>query len=111
MTWAAIDLSKDQKLNFGDEIAYQLRVAKKKRFNVMEEKRINEEIELQTYLNSLMLDEKEKQLDELRKNLVENKIDETEAKETEQSITDKCDERINELNSIFAQIDLRRRVS
>lgn len=77
----------------------------------MEEKRINEEIELQTYLNSLMLDEKEKQLDELRKNLVENKIDETEAKETEQSITDKCDERINELNSIFAQIDLRRRVS
>lgn len=77
----------------------------------MEEKRINQEIELQSYLNSLMFNDKEKQLDEIRKNLMENKIDESEAKETEQSIIDKCDERINELNSIFAQIDLRRRVS
>ena len=77
----------------------------------MEEKRINQEIELQSYLNSLMFNDKEKQLDEIRKNLMENKIDESEAKETEQSIIDKCDEHINELNSIFAQIDLRRRVS
>ena len=77
----------------------------------MEEKRINEEIKLQSYLNSLMFNDKEKQLDELSKDLMENKIDESFAKETEQSIIDKCDERINELNSIFAQIDLRRRVS
>ncbi|KAG8251214.1 hypothetical protein J6590_084333 [Homalodisca vitripennis] len=40
------DLAKEQKLNFGDDIASQLRTARKKRWNVQEEKRIAQEIEL-----------------------------------------------------------------
>lgn len=48
---SAYDLSKEQKQNFGDDITLQLRLARKKRWNVMEEKRIHQEIELQTYLN------------------------------------------------------------
>jgi len=47
-------LARDHKYNFGDEIACQLRLARKKRWNTIEEKRIREEIELQTYLNQLI---------------------------------------------------------
>lgn len=56
----AHDLAREQKKNFGDDIACQLRLAKKKRWNVMEEKRINQEIALQEYLNKLMLDDQER---------------------------------------------------
>jgi STIP1 homology and U-box containing protein 1 len=45
------DLAKEQKLNFGDDVASQLRLARKKRWAVQEEKRICQEIELQSYLN------------------------------------------------------------
>lgn len=47
----AHDLAREQKLNFGDDIASQLRLARKKRWNIQEEKRICQEIELQSYLN------------------------------------------------------------
>lgn len=47
----AHDLAKEQRLNFGDDIASQLRLARKKRFTLQEEKRICQEIELQSYLN------------------------------------------------------------
>jgi hypothetical protein len=63
----ANDLAKEQKLNFGDDIAVQLRMARKKRWNIQEEKRIHQEIELQTYLNKLIIEDKERKADELRK--------------------------------------------
>lgn len=47
----ACDLAKEQKRNFGDDIATQLRLARKRRYTAQEEKRICKEIELQTYLN------------------------------------------------------------
>jgi len=43
----ANDLAREQKLNFGDDIAVQLRIARKKRWNIQEEKRLQQEIELQ----------------------------------------------------------------
>nr|CAD7442084.1 unnamed protein product [Timema bartmani] len=43
----ANDLAREQKLNFGDDIACQLRAARKKRWTVQEEKRLAQEIELQ----------------------------------------------------------------
>ena len=63
----ANDLAREQKLNFGDDIAVQLRIARKKRWNLQEEKRIHSEIELQTYLNKLILEDKERKTEELRK--------------------------------------------
>lgn len=56
----AHDLAKEQKRNFGDEIAGTLRLAKKHRWNAIEEKRIMQEVELQTYLNKLVAEEKER---------------------------------------------------
>lgn len=50
----ANDVAKEQKLNFGDDIACQLRAARKKRWSVQEEKRIAQEIELQSYVNRLI---------------------------------------------------------
>lgn len=47
----AHDLGKEQKKNFGDDIALQLRIARKKRFGIQEEKRMCQEIELQSYIN------------------------------------------------------------
>lgn len=44
---SAQDLAKEQKVNYGDDIACVIRVARKRRFNVAEEKRISQEIELQ----------------------------------------------------------------
>lgn len=44
-------MAKEQRLNFGDDIASQLRLARKKKWQIQEEKRICQEIELQSYLN------------------------------------------------------------
>ena len=59
-------MAKEQKLNFGDDIASQLRAARKKRWNVQEEKRIAQEIELQTYINRLIREDTENQIQKLR---------------------------------------------
>lgn len=58
--WAAYNLAKEQRLNFGDDIPSALRLAKKKRWNSIEEKRINQENELLAYLTKLILAEKER---------------------------------------------------
>uniref|UniRef100_A0A8K9XQ32 RING-type E3 ubiquitin transferase n=1 Tax=Oncorhynchus mykiss TaxID=8022 RepID=A0A8K9XQ32_ONCMY len=55
----AYNLAKEQRLNFGDDIPSALRVAKKKRWNSIEEKRINQENKLHAYLTKLILAEKE----------------------------------------------------
>ena len=60
MALAAHDLAKEQKLNFGDDIASALRQAKKRRWSVIEEKRIQQEVQLQSYLNRLILEEKDR---------------------------------------------------
>lgn len=60
--FSAYDLSREQSMNFGDDITCQLRIAKKKRWNELEEKRISQEIELLTYLNRLIVEDSEKKL-------------------------------------------------
>ena len=47
-------------MNFGDDIARALWQSKKRRWTAIEEKRIQQEIELQSYLNGLIIAEKEK---------------------------------------------------
>lgn len=123
----AQDLGKEQKLNFGDDIASQLRLARKKRWNLLEEKRIAQEIELQSYLNRLIREDMEQRLDKM-------KIDESLSEEAQEDETVKieqqCVSRLNmfiieafiikpifnlqesyttELNNLFAKVDERRR--
>lgn len=101
----AADLAKEQKLNFGDDVALQLRTARKKRFSVQEEKRISQEIELQAYLNRLINEDKEKQI----KIIKESDGPEDEKNDSILEVEDKCTSYINELNSLFAKVDERRR--
>lgn len=102
----ASDLSKEQKQNFGDDITAQLRLARKKRWNVMEEKRIREEIELQSYLNKLIKQDIESRLQNLK---CTDATTEDQLKEKQQEIEQECDDRIKELNNVFAKVDERRR--
>ncbi|XP_054707169.1 E3 ubiquitin-protein ligase CHIP-like [Uloborus diversus] len=97
----ASDLAKDQSRNFGDDIACQLRIAKKKRWTVQEDKRIDQEIELQTYLNKLILEDKERQLTMLENLGVKSKNEIS-------RLTERYDNYQHELNSMFEKLDERR---
>ncbi|CAH1115994.1 unnamed protein product [Phaedon cochleariae] len=101
----AADLAKEQKLNFGDDIASQLRAARKKRFSVQEEKRIAQEIELHSYLNRLVENDKEQQIKKVEREEADNEIRENKL----QTIEEKCDSYLNELNQLFVKVDDRRR--
>ncbi len=94
-----------------------MRMARKKRWNMLEEKRIKEEIELQAYLNGLILADKEQQLANLREDL-KNKVipndsegeAEAEVRSMEQLINTTFDERHQSCNDLFMQVDDRRKV-
>lgn len=103
----ANDLAKEQKLNFGDDIASQLRTARKKRWNVQEEKRIAQEIELLTYLNRLILEDTQRQIDKVKLN--RDKLSEDDMETHIMELERTCDNNTSELNSLFAKVDDRRR--
>ena len=103
---AAQDLGKEQKLNFGDDIASQLRLARKKRWNLLEEKRIQQEIELQSYLNRLIKKDLEERLEKLK---IDENLSDDGKKEAANDAEQQCENYSTELNSLFAKIDDRRR--
>lgn len=100
----AHDLAREQKLNFGDDVASQLRMGKKKRWNVLEEKRVAQELELQSYLNRLVREDKDRHVEKLKQ-----RGDYTEMSDEIAKIEEQCDRCIAELNAIFAKVDDRRR--
>ncbi|XP_071512386.1 E3 ubiquitin-protein ligase CHIP isoform X1 [Panulirus ornatus] len=102
----AQDLAKEQKVNYGDDIACMIRVTRKRRFNVAEEKRIAQEIELQTYLNRLILEDRDRQIDEVRRKYED---DEEKSQEEVMRIEQQTDNCITEVNTMFARLDERRR--
>ncbi|XP_031628254.1 E3 ubiquitin-protein ligase CHIP [Contarinia nasturtii] len=102
----ACDLAKEQKRNFGDDIALQLRAARKKRWNIQEERRICQEIQLQTYLNKLIQEDMENRLAKLKTDDTKNEeVIKTESSQIEQE----CENNMTEVNNMFAKIDDRRR--
>lgn len=103
----AHDLAREQKLNYGDDIAAQLRTARKKRFTAAEERRIAQEIELQSYLNRLMREDKERRLGEVMEGGDGGGSEEV--KEKVAQIEEECEGNVTDLNAIFAKVDYRRR--
>lgn len=97
----ASDLAKDQKLNFGDDIASQLRMARKRRWQQQEEKRLQQENELQIYLNQLIIRDKDRKVQEMKmkgaRQMDVDKVENTHEKY------------MSELNNIFAKNDDKRR--
>lgn len=127
-------MAKEQKRNFGDDIALQLRAARKKRWNVQEERRICQEIQLQTYLNKLINEDMENRIAKLKTDDTKNEDDtKREAADIEQECVRNDNIQSNvanaqilkplsllflfqenhmtELNNLFVKIDDRRRVS
>ena len=116
----AHDLAREQKRNFGDDIASQLRLARKKRWNVMEEKRICQEIELHSYLKGLIEKDVASRLEELKVFQATNTAGEggdekplevhDELEQKQREIEAEGDNHMTELNNLFAKVDDRRRV-
>lgn len=65
-------------------------MARKKRWNLLEEKRIAQEIELQSYLNRLIKEDMEKRLEKLKleEGMSEGAHDEESAKVEQQCVSD-----------------------
>lgn len=97
----AYELAKDQRQNFGDDITGVLRLAKKRRWTTLEEKRIQQEIELQTELNVLLMADKNRQIDAKKRLSDETSV------EREQLERD-YNTKIEQLNDMFTQVDDRR---
>jgi len=98
----AHELAKEQKLNFGDEITGALRQAKKRRWTKIEEKRVQQEIELQTLLNRLLREDRDSQTSQIQKD--------SDSSENEISkVEDQYERKIAQVNDLFAQVDDRRK--
>lgn len=109
---AALELAKESKMNYGDEITYKIRLARKKRWNAMEEKRISEEIELQTYLSNLIKMDKENRFKTLWIDVENKKItDEQTIKNLEQNINSSYEQRMIAMNDLFQQVNEKRQVN
>ncbi|KFP67566.1 STIP1 homology and U box-containing protein 1, partial [Cariama cristata] len=105
----AYNLAKEQRLNFGDDIPSALRIAKKKRWNSIEEKRINQENELHSYLTKLIMAEKERELAECQKTQREENADESRSRVQLASIEAKHDKYLADMDELFSQVDEKRK--
>ncbi|XP_012232870.1 E3 ubiquitin-protein ligase CHIP [Linepithema humile] len=109
----AVDLAKEQKLNYGDDITSVLRQARKRRFQIREEQRIAQDIELQTYLSQLIIDDAKRNLTALQEQEPPKDSD-AEASSAEfarnkEEIEEKRDTCVSRLNDLFAKVDERRK--
>ncbi|XP_043218799.1 E3 ubiquitin-protein ligase CHIP-like [Amphibalanus amphitrite] len=106
----AHDLAREQMQYFGDDIAGQLRLVRKKRWSTQEERRITEEIELQSHLNRLLIEDKDRQVDTLlSQHAAAGDSADSEVESRVRQIEERCDERIAQLNQLFAKVDDNRR--
>lgn len=110
----AVDLAKEQKLNYGDDVTSVLRQARKKRFQLKEEQRVAQDIELQSYLNQLIIKDAERNLENLKDREsqdTENETDSNATGATREQIEEHRDNCLAGLNDLFTKVDERRRVS
>ncbi|KAJ8377232.1 hypothetical protein AAFF_G00264600 [Aldrovandia affinis] len=101
----AFNLAKEQRLNFGDDIPSALRIAKKKRWNSIEEKRISQENELHAHLTKLILAEKEREMDSCQEKQEEDKRSRNEFAK----IQSKHDRYLLDMDTLFSQVDEKRK--
>lgn len=114
-----MDLAKEQKLNYGDDMTSILRHARKRCFQLKEEQRIIQDIELQSYLNQLIVEDAERRLADLMEQegakdadgATEGETSSIEFMRKKEEIEEKRDTYMAHLNDLFAKVDERRRVS
>lgn len=109
---AIFNLQKSEELNkqlnstYGDEIRRTIKVAKRKRWNHLEEEKVKQELELQIYLNNLMKEDRDRHLKELQENTMEHdNFDNS----IIQQINKDYENKVTELNKLFEENDIRRK--
>ncbi|XP_072457583.1 E3 ubiquitin-protein ligase CHIP isoform X2 [Notamacropus eugenii] len=105
----AYNLAKEQRLNFGDDIPSALRIAKKKRWNSIEERRIHQENELHAYLTKLIMAERERELEECQRSQEEDNGDESRNRAQQAGIEAKHDKYLADMDELFSQVDEKRK--
>ncbi|XP_066603928.1 E3 ubiquitin-protein ligase CHIP [Prorops nasuta] len=109
----AVDLAKEQKLNYGDDMTSVLRQARKRRFQLKEEQRVAQDIELQTYLNQLIIEDAERSLAALKKKEMDIiKTDEDamiKIQQEKEEIEEKKEASMTRLNDLFSKVGEQRR--
>jgi len=95
---------KDPSSYYDDTISSKLRTARKKKWNIQEEKRVQEEIDLQSYLNQLIIEDKNRKANKLREE--NDNYDEISGQIA--SIEEDSDRAVADLNSMFSKVDDRR---
>lgn len=95
---------KDPSSYYDDTISSKLRTARKKKWNIQEEKRVQEEIDLQSYLNQLILEDKNRKANKLREE--NDNYDEISGQIA--SIEEESDRAVADLNAMFSKVDDRR---
>ncbi|XP_072337851.1 E3 ubiquitin-protein ligase CHIP isoform X1 [Scyliorhinus torazame] len=105
----AYNLAKEQRLNFGDDIPSALRMAKKKRWNSIEDKRIQQENDLHDYLTKLILSEKEREMEQCKRKHCEENMDDCRTQMEIAKIEAKHDKYMNEMDDLFSQVDEKRK--
>lgn len=102
----AIESAKSQKQHFGDDLHMAMRKTKKKKLKKEEEKRLAEEIELQTLLNKLLIEDLEKKKSQV---LNPNEDEVVEMDNGISELENQYAKHIETLNSMFTQLDDRRK--
>lgn len=87
----AHELTKELKENYGDEITKTIRNVKRRRWQYLDDKRMKQEIELQTYLNRLMIEDKQKQIAKIRSNYNAKASESSKAETDKDASTSKTD--------------------
>ncbi|XP_048465479.1 E3 ubiquitin-protein ligase CHIP isoform X1 [Rhincodon typus] len=105
----AYNLAKEQRLNFGDDIPSALRMAKKKRWNSIEDKRIQQENDLHDYLTKLILSEKEREVEQCKRKHYEENLDDSRTRMEIAKIEARHDKYMNEMDDLFSQVDEKRK--
>jgi len=95
----ALDLAKKEAGGYYDDTIWsKLRLARKKKWSQQEEKRLAQEIELQAYINRLVLADRDRQIQAI-KDPEDDDVAKVEAE---------ADTRVAEVNSLFGKVDDRR---
>jgi len=95
---------KDPGSYYDDTISSKLRLARKKKWNLQEEKRIQQEIDLQAYISKLILEDRDRKMNKLKKD--SDSYDEV--SDDIVKVEAEADKTVAEVNALFAKVDDRR---
>ncbi|CAK9299974.1 unnamed protein product [Gordionus sp. m RMFG-2023] len=104
----AFNLSQELNVNFGDDIAQTLRIAKGKKWNELEAERVKNEGELEKLLKRLLAQDKEKEIEKIKSKYLHSDVKD----KLEHNIIDiqnTYNNYIDETTTIFQKLDDNRR--